>query len=90
LPLHLLLGLRGGVLLILHRIADYIAGAAAQNTTEACSVEFAENYRRAVPGHRDAFLLGVEKGGLISLENGIVQNRSSGIVKPVDITAHRY
>ena len=33
LPLHLLLGLRGGVLLILDRIADYIAGAAAQKTT---------------------------------------------------------
>src|SRR5260370_15634767 len=33
LPLHLPLGLRGGVLLILHRIADYIAGSAAQNTT---------------------------------------------------------
>jgi hypothetical protein len=32
--LHLLLGLRVGIFLILHRIADYVAGATAQKTTE--------------------------------------------------------
>src|SRR5260370_690052 len=34
LPLHLPLGLRAGIFLILHRVADYVTGAATQNTTD--------------------------------------------------------